>query len=421
MPCLCRECATSFEQPPQGSRCPNCGSPRLLTHDELNSLSIAHIDCDAFYASVEKRDNPDLRNKPVIVGGGKRGVVAACCYIARIKGVHSAMPMYLALKSCPDAVVVRPDREKYSKVSKKVKMLMRETTPLVESLSIDEAFLDLSGTEKLHGCSPAATLIKLIHRIENQIGITASVGLSYNKFLSKTASDLDKPRGFAIVGKAKALDFLGPRPVGSIWGVGKSLKAKLERDGLMTISQLRNMSESDLIKRYGVIGKRLSSLSHGYDTRIVEPGSKAKSLSTETTFQENIKDLKGLLYRLWPLCEKVASQLKDKKIATRTITIKLKTTGFKSLTRSRTLLQPTQLAEVIYQEAKILLQPEVNGTSFRLIGVNTSQFAAPGDADQPDLLDSNTEDIARIENAIDAVRIKFGGPAIQKGRALLKE
>ena len=417
----CRECAAHFDDAPQDGRCQECGSPRLITHAELDSLSIAHIDCDAFYASVEKRDNPELKNKPVIVGGGRRGVVAACCYIARIKGVHSAMPMYLALKACPDAVVVRSSRGKYSQVGQEVKTLMRDTTPMVESLSIDEAFLDLSGTEQLHGCSPATTLIKLIRRIEDEVGITASVGLSYNKFLAKTASDLDKPRGFAIVGEAEALDFLGPRPVGSIWGVGKSMRGKLERDGLKTISQLREMAEDELIKRYGVIGKRLSTLSHGKDSRIVQPGSKAKSISTETTFSKNIREFEKLLHRLWPLCENVSDQLKSKDLAARTITMKLKTGDFKSLTRSKTLSQPTQLAEVLYREAKKLLEPEANGTPYRLIGIGTSQFAKPEDADLSDLLDNSTESIAKIENAMDQVREKFGGPAIQKGRTLLKD
>ncbi len=421
MASLCRQCAEHFDPPPKEGRCPSCGSPRLISHSELDSLSIAHIDCDAFYASVEKRDNPELRNKPVIVGGGRRGVVAACCYIARIKGVHSAMPMYQALKACPDAVVVRSSRDKYSKVGQEIKALMRDTTPLVESLSIDEAFLDLSGTEKLHGGSPATTLVKLIRRIEEEIGITASVGLSYNKFLAKTASDLDKPRGFAIVGEAESLDFLGPRPVGSIWGVGKSMRGRLERDGLKTISQLREKSEDDLIKRYGVIGKRLSMLSHGKDSRIVEPGSKAKSISTETTFSENIKNFETLLHRLWPLCEKVSEQLKNKDLAARTLTMKLKTGSFKSLTRSRTLPQPTQLAEVLYREAKKLLEPEANGTPYRLIGIGTSQFAAAEDADLSDLLDNSTDTIAKIENAMDQVRERFGGPAITKGRTLLKD
>ncbi|MBT3990389.1 MAG: DNA polymerase IV [Rhodospirillaceae bacterium] len=421
MATLCRECGTHFEQSPKNGRCIACGSPRLISHAELDSLSIAHIDCDAFYASVEKRDNPELKDKPVIVGGGKRGVVAACCYIARIKGVHSAMPMYKALKACPDAVVVKSSRSKYSEVGRQIKDLMRDTTPLVESLSIDEAFLDLSGTEKLHGGSPATTLVKLIRRIEDEVGVTASVGLSYNKFLAKTASDLDKPRGFAIIGEAEALDFLAPRPVGSIWGVGKSMQAKLMRDGLSTISQLREMPEDDLIKRYGVIGKRLSRLSHGQDSRIVEPGSKAKSISTETTFSKNIRDFETLLHRLWPLCENVSNQLKNKNLAARTITMKLKTSGFKSLTRSRTLSNPTQLAEVIYREAKELLEPEANGTSYRLIGIGTSQFADPEDADLADLLDNSVESFAKIEDAMDEVRKKFGGPAIQKGRTLLKD
>lgn len=216
IPGLCRDCATPVLSP--ADRCSGCGSPRLIFHRELHSLKIAHIDCDAFYASVEKRDDPSLRDRPVIVGGAQRGVVSAACYIARIKGVHSAMPMFQARKLCPDAVVIRPDMQKYSAVGRQIRTLMQATTPLVEPVSIDEAFLDLSGTERLHHGSPAATLIKLIQSIEAECGITASVGLSYNKSLAKLASDLDKPRGFAILGRHDAPAFLGELPVNKIWG-----------------------------------------------------------------------------------------------------------------------------------------------------------------------------------------------------------
>lgn len=419
MASLCRQCGTL--QKSIASRCQSCASPRLVSHEELTELTIAHIDCDAFYASVEKRDNPEIRNRPVIVGGAKRGVVAACCYIARMKGVHSAMPMFKARKACPDAVIIRPNMDKYSRVGREIKEMMRQTTPLVESLSIDEAFLDLGGTEKLHHGSPAETLVKLVNRIENEIGVTASIGLSYNKFLAKTASDLDKPKGFAIIGKAEALAFLGPRPVGSIWGVGDSMRRRLERDGLTTISQLRDQSEDDLVKKYGVIGKRLSQIAHGLDSRSVNPESEMKSISNETTFSDNHRDLESLKGRLWPLCEKVAGRMKNKTLAASTITLKLKTSSFKSLTRSKTLPAPTQLAEIIYRTALPLLEKEVTGTAYRLIGIGVSQFADPADADQADLLDDSPEEFAKIENVIDKVREKFGGPAIQKGRSPLKK
>ncbi|HCL48589.1 MAG TPA: DNA polymerase IV, partial [Rhodobiaceae bacterium] len=197
-PALCRDCLNSSTLEPHETRCPSCHSPRLIKHDELLQLGVAHLDCDAFYAAVEKRDNPELNDKPVIIGGGRRGVVSTCCYIARIHGVHSAMPMFQATKACPDAVIVKPDMEKYGRVGREVRDLMRELTPLVEPLSIDEAFMDLRGTERLHGGAPAESLMRLVNRIENEIGITVSIGLSHNKFLAKLASDLNKPRGFSI-------------------------------------------------------------------------------------------------------------------------------------------------------------------------------------------------------------------------------
>ena len=417
---ICKECMFQFNEETPNDRCQRCSSPRLLNHPELHDLYIAHIDCDAFYASVEKRDNPKLKNKAVIVGGGKRGVVAACCYISRIKGIRSAMPMYKALKACPEAIVISPNMHKYIQVGQEVKNLMHETTPLIESLSIDEAFLDLSGTQKLHNGSPAKTLLKLIHRIETKIGITASVGLSYNKFLAKTASDIGKPRGFSIIGKEEALDFLSLRPVGSIWGVGQSMRRQLEEDGLKTIDQLREVPEHNLTKKYGKIGKRLFHFARGEDTRTVQPNNKLKSISKETTFTNNIKNLEQLQQLLWPLCEIISKKLKSKELAARTITIKLKTISFKIITRSRTFQQPTQLAEIIFQEAKLLLIPEVDGRSYRLIGVGVRQFYEPKEADQTDLLDNKIGKISEIEGVMETVRKKFGQPSIKKGRAFLK-
>lgn len=400
-------------------RCSACSSPRLFTHGELSTLSIAHIDCDAFYASVEKRDKPDLATKPVIVGGGQRGVVSACCYIARLKGVHSAMPMFQARKLCPDAVIIKPNMEKYSRVGREIRELMQETTPLVEPLSIDEAFLDLSGTEKLHGAVPAQTLVRLVRRIETEIGVDTSVGLSYNKFLAKTASDLNKPRGFAVIGKAEAIDFLSPRPVGSIWGVGKSLQAKLRRDGISTIGQLRQIEPEKLISRYGAIGSRLSKLSRGMDSRAVDPTGNAKSISAETTFSRDISAADALAYRLWPLCEKVTRRLKAKGLAGCAISLKLKTSGFKILTRSRQLSEPTQIAEVLYREVLPLLKKEADGTKFRLIGIGVTKFDDESLADQGNLLDGSAKGLAKVEAAMDKVREKFGSPSIRKGRAYL--
>lgn len=416
MPTLCRDCASPL--PGSGARrCPACRSPRLLTHPELDQLAIAHIDCDAFYASVEKRDDPSLRDKPVIVGGGRRGVVSAACYVARIYAVRSAMPMFKALELCPQAVVIRPDMRKYQAVGREVRRLMLESTPLVEPLSIDEAFLDLSGTERLHHGSPARTLVRLARRIESEIGVTVSIGLSYNKFLAKVASDLDKPRGFSVIGRAEARDFLARRPVGLIWGVGKALRQRLERDGIHAIGQLTAFEERDLVARYGAIGRRLACFARGEDDRVVDPASPAKSVSAETTFESDLASLAALQGELWPLCETVAARLKRAGLAGRTVTLKLKGADFRILTRSRTLTAPTQLAEVLFRAVLPLLKAEATGRRYRLVGIGASGLGPGAEADPPDLLDPEAGRRAKVEHAIDAVRDKLGGDAIVKGRA----
>ena len=418
MPALCRDCLRASPRPSKDGRCPFCASPRLVRHDELDRLSIAHIDCDAFYAAVEKRDRPELRDKAVIVGGGRRGVVSAACYVARVHGVHSAMPMFKALKACPDAVVIRPDMAKYSAEGKKIRSMMLALTPLVEPLSIDEAFLDLSGTEALHGGSPAKSLAALALRIEQELGLSVSIGLSYNKFLAKVASDLDKPRGFAVIGRSEAQDFLAPRPVSTIWGVGKALQKALARDGIATIGDLRRHEEPDLILRYGAMGRRLYRFARGEDGRKVEPNGEAKSISSETTFEEDIADPETLRARLWPLCEAVSRRLKRADLAGGTVTLKLKTKDFRILTRSRKLDQPTRLADMLYRTALPLLDKEADGRRYRLIGIGASDLMPGEYADGPDLLDPGKQRRAEVEAAIDSVRERLGSEAIFKGRAL---
>lgn len=413
---ICRDCGDRVAD--GASRCQACGSRRLLRHPELHALTIAHIDCDAFYATVEKRDDPSLLDKPVIVGGGKRGVVAACCYIARLHGVRSAMPMFKALERCPKAVVIRPDMRKYRSVGLQVRALMQDVTPLVEPLSIDEAFLDLSGTQKLHGGSPAQTLARLVRRIEAEIGITASIGLSYNKFLAKIASELDKPRGFAVIGQDEALGFLESKPVGLIWGVGTALERTLNGDGIRTIGQLRLFDETELVRRYGTIGKRLLRFANGEDFRKVDPDEPVKSISAETTFETDIAQRDRLLEALWPLCETVARRLKAKAIGGRTVTLKLKTTDFRLRTRSRRLGGATQLADVLFRAGAALLEAEADGTPFRLIGIGCSEFVDAADADRPDLLDPGLARRALVERTMDALRAKLGDKAVMKGRTL---
>ncbi|MDP2123537.1 MAG: DNA polymerase IV [Parvibaculum sp.] len=413
---FCRDC---FAPAPEGvARCPSCKRPRLKFHPELHDLSIAHLDCDAFYAAVEKRDDPTLRDKPLIIGGGKRGVVSTCCYIARVRGVRSAMPMFKAMAACPEAVVIPPDMAKYAKVGREVRQLMQELTPLVEPLSIDEAFLDLSGTERLHHGSPALSMARLVNRIEKEIGITVSVGLSHNKFLAKIASDLDKPRGFSVIGRAETHSFLAAKPVSLIWGVGKAFEAKLARDGITRISQLQRMEENELMARYGSMGSRLWRLARGLDVRTVEPSQGAKSISAETTFADDISDAAALDRILWPLCEKVSRRAKAAGLSGATVVLKLKTADFKTRTRNQTLHDPTQLADVIYRIAAPLLAKEAVGPAFRLLGVGISQLVPADLADPPDMLDPAATRRATAERAMDRLRARFGDKSIGKGRGL---
>lgn len=387
---LCRDCASAWRLPAEGAgreaaRCPRCGSRRLLGHGELATLSIAHIDCDAFYATVEKRDNPALAPLPVIVGGGRRGVVSACCYVARLYGVRSAMPMYKALDLCPDAVVLPPDMRKYAEVGRAVRSMMREVTPLVEPLSIDEAYLDLTGDGRPRAESPARTLIRLVRRFETELGITASVGLSYNKFLAKVASDLDKPRGFKVIGRKEAPAFLEPQPVGLIWGVGKALEAKLHGEGIVTIADLRKREEHWLVGRFGAMGRRLYRFARGEDDRRVEPPDTAKSISAETTFETDLFDEEDLKQRLHPLAERVARRAGMARLAGSSVVLKLKTADFSQLTRSRRLDRPTADAGEIWRTACALLEKEADGTRFRLIGVGIADLHDAAEV-QPDLL-----------------------------------
>ncbi len=415
MPALCRDCLHLF---PGGPRCPACRSPRVLNHPELTTLSIAHMDCDAFYASVEKRDNPTLRDQPVIVGGGTRGVVSTCCYLARIHGVRSAMPMFQALKLCPQAVVVKPNFPAYTEASRAIRAMMEALTPAIEHLSLDEAFLDLTGTQRLHGHPPAVMLARLTQAMEAELGLTGSIGLSHNKYLAKIASDLDKPRGFSIIGKAETEAFLKPQPVRIIWGVGTATQAALEQAGIRTIADLLRWDRADLTARFGQMGDRLYSLARGQDTRRVNRDEKLKSISKETTFFEDTSDPDILDGHIWRLAEQVADRAKAKTLSGRTVTLKLKRSDFQTITRRHSLTDPTQLTDRIYRSARDLFAQAPNGP-FRLIGVGISDLAPEDQADQSgDLLDPGAGKRARAERAADAIRAKFGAEAIIKGRAL---
>lgn len=410
---FCRDCLAPADA--AARRCRACGSPRLLRHAELAALSLAHIDCDAFYAAVEKRDNPELRDKPVIIGGGKRGVVSTACYIARISGVRSAMPMFKALEACPTAVVVKPDMEKYVRVGRQVRDMMQALTPMVEPISIDEAFLDLAGTERLHGAPPALVLARFARQVEQEIGITVSVGLSYCKFLAKIASDRDKPRGYSVIGRAEAVSFLAQQPVTLIWGVGKAFAATLASDGLRSIGQLQTMERGDLMRRYGTMGDRLYHLSRGMDERSVKPRSEAKSVSSETTFDTDLSRPDDLVPVLRALAERVSARLKKADIAGRTIVLKLKTADFRIRTRNRQLGDPTRLADRIFHTGLEMLKRETDGTRYRLLGIGVSDLTDAAKADPPDLVDRLSHKRALAEGAIDSLREKFGKQAVETG------
>jgi DNA polymerase-4 len=392
---LCRDCRALAPVTDESRRCPKCGSPRIVRHAEIATLAIAHIDCDAFYATVEKRDRPELADRPVIIGGGRRGVVLACCYVARLYGVRSAMPMFEALAKCPEAVVIAPDMAKYREIGRMVRVLMRQLTPRVEPLSIDEAFLDLGDGS---GGVPAQLLAGLAARIENELGITVSIGLSDSKFLAKIASDLDKPRGFAVLSRADAPAFLADKPVSLLWGVGAALERRLAGDGITRIGQLVALGAAELAGRYGQIGMRLARLARGEDDRAVLAHTRTRSISAETTFARAQADKESLTRALRPLCEQVAARLREAGLAAGAVTVKLKTADFRLRTRSRRLADPTQLADTLFAAAVLLLAAEADGiTRFRLVGIGADALAGATAADLPTLFDRpspHTEGVA---------------------------
>ncbi len=416
MPALCRDCLTPFDS---GSRCPACRSPRVTRHAELFDLTIAHMDCDAFFASVEKRDNPELVDKPVIVGGGKRGVVSTCCYLARIKGVRSAMPMFQALKLCPEAVVVRPRFDAYVEASRAIRAMMDDLTPVVEPLSLDEAFMDLTGTERLHGAPPAVMLARLVKRMKDELGLTGSIGLSHNKFLAKVASDLDKPRGFSVIGRAETVDFLRPRPVRLIWGIGPSAQESLDKAGIRTFADLERWDRDELFRRFGHMGERLWHLARGQDHRRVSPHEPVRSISNETTFHEDTADPDILDGHIWRMAEKCASRAKAKGKAGRVVVLKLKRANHTLISRRLSLHQPTQTADMIYRTARGLFDQVQDRGPYRLLGVGLSEIVEDAGADiQADLLDPEAARRVGAERAADAIRARFGKDAIIKGRSL---
>ena len=417
MPSLCRKCFNTFNEE---GRCPRCSSPLVVSHTELFDLNIAHMDCDAFYASVEKRDNPDLADKPVIIGGGRRGVVSTACYIARIRGVKSAMPMFKALEKCPDAVVIRPRMKIYAEISQQIREMMNDITPLVEPLSLDEAFMDMSGTHKLHGAPPAVMLAKLMDRISGNLGLTGSIGLSHNKFLAKIASDLNKPNGYSIIGEAETSSFLQDKPIRLIWGVGASMQKSLEKSGIRTFSDLLRWDRKDLVSKFGSMGDRLWFLARGQDARVVSNSDRIKSISNETTLNENTNDLRVLEGHLWRLCEKVSSRAKSKGLAGTIMILKLKSSNHKIITRRVTLRDPTYLADVLFRSTYPLMEAAIGNGPFRLVGAGLSGLCLASQAErEPELLDDGALNRIKVERVTDEIREKFGDEAMIKGRSLL--
>jgi DNA polymerase-4 len=417
MAALCRDCDHVADAP--FPRCPACGSRRVAAHPELLALSVAHVDCDAFYASVEKRDRPDLLTRPVIVGGGRRGVVAAACYIARTRGVRSAMPMFKALAACPDAVVIKPDMAKYVAVAREVRALMEALTPLVQPLSIDEAVLDLAGTEALHRAPPAVTLARFARAVERELRITVSIGLARNRLLAKLAAERDKPRGFAVIG-AEAAEWLADQPVTLLPGIGPALAKKLNGAGFTRLGQLAALDVREAARRFGEDGPGLAARARGEDARRVSPDRETRSVSAETTFDADLRTLPDLEAPLWRLCEKLARRLREKDLAAGGVVLKLKTAGFETRTRHARLPGATRLPETLFRAAQPLLAKEATGTAFRLIGIGAQPLVAGAEADLPDLADPDAPRRAARWQAVEKLRARFGSEAVVSGRGLRK-
>ncbi|MBB5693622.1 DNA polymerase IV [Muricoccus pecuniae] len=417
MPSLCRDCFHRTEAAPR--RCAACGSARVASHPELFNLAIAHVDCDAFFASVEKRDRPELAGRPVIVGGGQRGVVSAACYVARTRGVKSAMPMFKALQACPDAVVIRPDFAKYTAASRAVRRLMEELTPLVQAMSIDEAVLDLSGTEALHGAPPAITLARFARRVEKEVGVTVSIGLAPNRLLAKIAVERDKPRGLACIGAAEAATLLAGEPVTILPGVGPAFAARLAGMGFSTLGQLQSLEPREAMRRFGEDGPLLVARARGEDSRPVRPERDTKSVSAETTFDRDLSRPAEMEPILWRLCEKLARRLAEKGLAAGGVVLKLKTGRFALRTRHARLAGPSIVPETLYRAVLPLLAREADGTAFRLIGIGAQPLVEGGTADLGDLADPEAPRRAARWAAMESLRARFGDGAVRAGRGLV--
>jgi DNA polymerase IV len=326
--------------------------------------------------------------------------------------------MFKALKACPDAVVIKPDFAKYTAASRQVRGLMAALTPLVQPLSIDEAVLDLSGTEALHGAAPAAVLARFAAAVEKQVGITVSVGLAANRLMAKIAAGRGKPRGFTVIDAQEAAALLANEPVRLLPGVGAALARKLESLGITRLGQLQALPERDAARKLGDDGPSLVRRARGEDIRIVDPTREAKSVSAETTFDRDLSAIADLERPLWALCEKLARRLREHELAAGGVVLKLKTSHFASRTRAARFSSPTVLPDRLFDLARVLLAKEATGTNYRLIGIGANPLMPAADADRGDLADVITPRRAAAQAAIDALRGRFGAAAIARGRSL---
>ena len=414
---ICPNCFLKWESDRFPLQCLQCNSNKIISHKELNNLNIAHLDCDSFYASIEKRDNQKIKDKPVVVGGSERGVVAAACYEARKFGIKSAMPIFKAKQLCPELLTIKPRMNHYLNISKQIRFIMEKVTPIIQPISIDEAFLDLSGTEKLHKCIPVVSMLKIQKEVIQEIGITVSIGLSYNKSMAKLASEQNKPNGFFALGKEEAEKWLEEKPISIIFGLGKSTVKKLNAVNIYLCKDLRTSSIEKIKKILGNNTEKILNISKGIDDRPVISKSDVKSISVETTFS-NKKNIEQIKNELHLLCLKLSLRLKEKNLYGKTLTLKLKTTNFKLITRSISSNNFFQMAHHLYSESEVLLEEELKKLiDYRLIGIGVSNFVKENNENyELQLEDTKNQKKNKLENALDEINQKIGFNNITVGR-----
>ena len=382
-PGICRTCRHQQSLEQANEACPNCGARRWLSHTDLDQLTIAHIDCDAFYASVEKRAHPEWADKPLIVGGRQRGVVTTACYIARMYGVKSAMPMFTARAKCPDAIIVKPRMGLYRDVGLQIRDAMRRVSPQIQPVSIDEAYLDLSQSERIHGKKPYELLLDFQDWMAEHMGLTISIGLAHNKLLAKIASDLEKPRGFSVLGPSDGQRFLADKSVRILWGIGPAFAKSLARRGIYKVGDLGRFSEAELTTYFGSMGPRLAAFAKAEDFRKVRYEKASKSISSETTFGQDLGALADLEPILARLAGRVAARCARSDLRGWTLTLKLKTEDFQTFTRRQKMDRPLSSEAELITHGTSLLRKELSKGPFRLMGLGLSEFVSAKDLTPP--------------------------------------